>query len=152
MEIKNEYPPNIEEIDKALASKSKRGVLYAWSPDIFNPDGVDIPVWLIEHEKIHFVQQKGDPETWWKLYLAEPQFRFEQELEAHKKEYQVFCETSWQNDPLLAKQISKHDFPRFARTRAERRMYLKSICKRLSGPLYGNLTNEKKVKDLIVSN
>ena len=135
MEIKNEYPPNIEEIDKALASKSKRGVLYAWSPDIYNPDGVDIPVWLIEHEKIHFKQQKGDPETWWELYLAEPQFRFEQELEAHKKEYQVFCDSQGPDG--------------LHHSRSQRRMYLKSVCKRLSGPLYGNLMNEKKVKELI---
>jgi hypothetical protein len=55
-------------------------------------------------------------------------FRFAQELPAHIKEYQQFC---------------------IGQPRPMRRLYLRVVAERLSGPLYGNMVNYDKAKELI---
>lgn len=128
MEIKVEKPPNFEDIAAVFPMvRTQTGILYCWNHYIYNPDDVKLTAPLISHEEIHSDQQDGQPEDWWKKYLNDNVFRFHQELEAHRAEYQRF---------YVGSDI-----------RNERRQYLKFCAKRLSGPLYGNcVTFEKAVK------
>ena len=123
MIIINEYPPNIKQIKEAFPLKGRE--IFAWGGTIYSPSGVDIPVWLIEHEKVHFKQQKhiGGPEAWWERYLVDTQFRFEQELEAHQVEYRAYC--------------------RQTKDRNMHIRYLLVIARRLASPMYGSVVDAR---------
>ena len=121
------YPPNIDEISQVFPLKP--GVIFAWGDTIYNPSGDKLPSWLIAHEQVHQRQQDGDPETWWARYLIDPAWRFKQELEAHRIEYQRFC--------------------LYAHTRNKRRAFLKDISRRLSSPMYGNVRTYQQCRALI---
>jgi hypothetical protein len=49
-----------------------------------------MPLEILAHEACHSIQheQQFGPEAWWDQYLADKRFRFEQELQAHRIEYQ----------------------------------------------------------------
>lgn len=84
--LKGQYPPNIEEIRSAFPVS--KDVVYAYGDTIFAPEiEGEVPLDVIVHEEAHQRQQAGDPETWWRRYLAEPSFRFEQETEAYAVQY-----------------------------------------------------------------
>jgi hypothetical protein len=127
MDIVNEFPPNIDDIKKVFPITGKE--IFAYGNTIYNPTGVALPPWLIAHEEVHQAQQAGDPAWWWGHYLDDPQFRFEQELEAHIEEYRVFC-------------TAPSD-------RTGRRLYLRNIARRLSSPMYGNMVSYDKARRLI---
>lgn len=86
MKIIAAQPPNIEEIRKVFTFT--RRVIFAYDGNIYNPDRVPLTTPIIEHEKVHFVQQAriGNAE-WWRLYLADPEFRALQELPAYRAQY-----------------------------------------------------------------
>lgn len=127
--IEEAHPPIIDEIREMFPGCMKHGVLFCWGDTIFNPSGIVIPDYLIAHEAVHRGQQAGDPRSWWKKYLISPQFRFEQELPAHQAEYQQYA--------LMQP------------NRNARRVMLRGIIARLSGPLYGNMVTVAKAKALI---
>jgi hypothetical protein len=119
--IKEKFGPLV---DKAI---------FAWGDTIYNPAGASISHPLLLHELVHADQQRNHPqgvEGWWELYLQSDKFRLEQEIPAHRMEYKTFCEMKKEG-------------------RNERRLYLKSIVSRLSGPLYGNLMTFEKAKQVI---
>ncbi len=122
------YPPNIEEIRQVFPLKP--GTIFAWGDTIFNPSGDKLPSWLIAHEQVHQRQQDGDPETWWARYLIDPKWRFEQELEAHRAEYNMFSLSVLGN-------------------RNKKRAFLKSLARRLSSPMYGNIRTYQQCRVLI---
>ena len=111
------FPPNIEAIRARFPITGFE--IFAWDGTIYNPSNNMLPEWLIEHEKVHFRQQDGDPESWWARYISDDQFRLDQELEAHRVEYRVFC--------------------RYQKDRNKRSKYLMSIASRLASPMYGKL-------------
>jgi hypothetical protein len=74
---------------------------------------------LLAHETNHTVQQNGDPDSWWKRYLEDDEFRLSQELECYRKQYK------W-----LEKNI---------KDRNEKFYFLNHYAKSLSGNMYGNL-------------
>lgn len=118
--IKQGFPPNIEAIiERFPVVRELPGVIFAWDGIIFNPSGGHLEPWLVEHEKVHFKQQNRDPEGWWERYLKDTEFRLEQELEAHRVEYRVFC--------------------RHNKDRNQRARYLSMIAGRLAAPMYGNV-------------
>lgn len=125
-----DYPPNIDEIRQVFPLKP--GVIFAWGDTIYNPSGDKLTSWLIAHEQVHQHQQDGDPETWWARYLIDPVWRFEQELEAHRVEYNVFC-------------IS----PAVLGNRNKKRAFLKGLARRLSSPMYGNIRTYQQCRALI---
>lgn len=86
---------------------------------------------LMAHEPHHTKQQKeyGGPDKWWKEYLANPQFRYEQELECYRLQYQ------W-----LDKNI---------KDRNEKFKYLLHYAKSLSGKMYGNLVTTQEAMNEI---
>jgi hypothetical protein len=124
-------PPVFEKAREVFGDQVQ-GAIFCWGEEIYNPSGIDISSHLIAHEIVHSGQQslfKGGVEAWWEDYLKDQSFRLSQELPAHKVEYEHFCKT--------------------AKSRNERRLYLKAIAKRLSSSLYGNLVTFDKAKSLI---
>lgn len=123
IEIVDDLPPNYWDITEAIPEVHnwiRRGVVFAWSGTIYAPGSHGVlPVYVVEHEKFHFLQQDGEPAAWWQRYLADPQFRLEQEIEAHAVEHAVYC--------------------RQERDRNRRAQHLAGCARRLSGPLYGRL-------------
>ena len=111
------WPPNIEAIRKVLPVTDHN--IFSWGDIIYNPGGGELPLQLIAHEEVHFAQQAGNPKSWWKKFLKSPEFRLQQELPAHRTEYQVFCQHH--ND------------------RNERAVYLRALGRRLSHPMYGKI-------------
>lgn len=120
--IKYEQPPNIETLRKRFPIQ--RGVLFAYAPHIYNPDGAFISEALMVHEQVHLAQQGDAPALWWGLYLDDPEFRLLQEFQAHLAEYE--------HRKALA--VNRH----------ERRALLKQMAHRLAAPLYGGLITRRK--------
>jgi hypothetical protein len=128
MKIVKGLPPNYDEIIKVFPAVSDMsGIIYAWHDTIYNPDGGKVGDDLIAHETVHARQQAGDPSGWWRLYLENPLFRLQQEIEAHQAEY---------------------DYHRGSNRHVRRKM-LRSIAKRLSSPMYGDMVTYERARDLI---
>lgn len=117
MRVVNDFPPNIEEVREQFPLTGNE--LFAWGDIIYNPGGGRIPQQLIDHEKVHQLQQGDDVEGWWEKYLIDIEFRFKQELEAHKEEYRSFC--------------------RVTKDRNKQARYLIVIARRLASPMYGKM-------------
>lgn len=84
------------------------------------------------HEKVHIKQQKAmGVIEWWDKYLGDPQFRFDQELEAYQEQWRF---------------IKKN-----VKSRNDQFNFLKQIARDLSGPMYGGLLSYqealKKIKN-----
>lgn len=120
--IVQDWPPNIEEI-RAVLPVSERNI-FAYGEVIYSPGSPHLPEWLIAHEEVHFQQQDGEPDVWWRRFLADPAFRLEQELEAHRVEFRFFC---------------KENRDRNARSR-----YLRELGRRLSAPMYGGIITARE--------
>lgn len=115
--IKIARPPNFERIHAAFPDAGKKGVLFAYGEDVYNPSNVHIPPWLLAHEHRHCAQQwQMDPEVWWEKYITDHEFRYREELVAHAEEYAA---------------QAKMTRDRNARTRLEMR-----TAARLVAPLY----------------
>lgn len=123
------FPPNIHAIAEVFPSAMRPGVIFAYGKNLFNPSGIEISPSLMEHEKLHGERQRMiGVELWWKRYLEEPQFRYEEELLAHRAEYRKASEGV---------------------NRQQRRHHLHHIAKRLASPLYGKIkTFEQCKKDI----
>lgn len=120
MEIVNAYPPAYEAI---AATFDLRGIkpIFAWGDKIFNPHGITIGPELLAHERVHGERQKLDPagpSGWWQRYLQDAEFRFDEELLAHRAEYRAYCARV---------------------TRNQRHVALRHIAQRLSSRLYGSM-------------
>lgn len=113
-------PPNFDAILEKMPDADKAGVIFAYGERIFNPSGIEIPPALIAHEAVHCKRQHPydvvGPETWWVLYLNDPEFRYHEELLAHVAEYGV-----------LAQRMAD---------RNDRARLLHSTARRLIAPLY----------------
>lgn len=84
----------------------------------------------IMHEAVHIRQQeKMTPQTWWTLFLQDPSFRLEQEVEAYRAE------------AAFIKKVVKD--------RNAQAVFYNEIAKNLSGPIYGNMVNFSEALKLI---
>src|SRR4051812_20391167 len=83
-------PPLFEAID-AVFHVAGKPLLFSWGDRIFNPMRVHISPELMAHEAIHGERQ-ANVEAWWANYIMSPQFRFDEELPAHRAEYKSLCE------------------------------------------------------------
>lgn len=129
MEVVNDYPPMFDEIDARFHVRGKP-VIFTWGDQIFNPQGVPVSAALQSHESVHSRQQGADPSIWWRSYLKDGHFRFQQELEAHRAEYRWFVEHAARN---------------------ARRVALKQISRRLASPLYGNMVSPKHARSELLA-
>lgn len=122
MKIVNSIPPLFEEIDAAFNIRSKP-VIFAWGDKIYAPHQQgELPKALLAHEAVHGQRQiaySGGVEAWWRRYIAEPRFRLDEEIPAHKAE--------------LAHLLTKAKGP------SMRAHVLSVTARRLAAPLYGNL-------------
>ena len=129
MRIKNDWPPNIEEIRKVF--DPPKGVVFTYGDTIYAPGGETIEPHLMKHEETHERQQGKDPKGWWGKYLKDPQFRLEQELEAYSNQY-AYAKVIIRDRNALAK-------------------FLFEIARDLAGPIYGNILThgeaESKIKN-----
>lgn len=127
-------PPNYTAIVAAFPAANKPGVIFAYHDTIYVRGEVELTPSLLEHEKVHLRQQATFCEEvgagrsawlWWQHYLVDPQFRAEQELEAHIVEYAHVLKSGLNRDG--------------------RRKACAQIAARLSGPLYGRCIGKLKV-------
>lgn len=127
--IKAGRPPNWEAIARAIPASTKLGTLFTYGNVIYVTDGKPIPRSIVAHETVHVRQQEliGRDE-WWDRYLKDREFRFGQELEAHRVELAV----------ALTEGGRKH-----------KRMVAALIAKRLASPLYGNACPLPRARKLL---
>ena len=86
IKFKRGLPPNYELLAKHFPMKG--GEIFTYGNKIYTPSRLSPS--LIAHEKTHVRQQlKMGVEIWWARYIADEDFRFSQELEAHQVEYRA---------------------------------------------------------------
>lgn len=130
MKIIQSRPPNFDKIVKVFYGAERPGVIFAYAPNIYSPRDVNAPPDLVAHEMIHIErQEKIGVDVWWDRYLADPEFRFNEELLAHRAE--------------LA-HLLKH-----SANRNTRRMALKHVAKKLSASLYGRMVTREQAIQLL---
>lgn len=95
-----------------------RHTVWTYGDTLYNPGGIHVEDHLLAHEQTHTIQQEreGGPDKWWRRYLDDPTFRFEQELQAYAMQYAFYCE-------------QRTD-------RNQRFRFLHQLAGALSGPLY----------------
>lgn len=129
-EIVNAWPPNIHAIRAVLPVT--RDNIFAYGGKIYSPGSWRLDPALIAHEQVHFLQQAEiGVEAWWEMFLGSKKFRLEQEIPAHRAEWQYF---------LTQGPGRKH-----------RRVRLKQMAKRLSAPMYGRLLSTAAAKKAIAA-
>lgn len=97
-------PPNFEQILAAFPGASGPGVIFSWEDRIFNPSGRPIPGPLVAHEELHGRRHvlAGGSLKWWDKYIADPEFRYTEELLAHVAEMRAQpCRDRNYHDRLL---------------------------------------------------
>lgn len=117
------FPPNFREINAAFRVRGKR-ILFAYGDKIYNPARVDIPPELIVHEGVHGRRQGSDPDSWWRRYIENPEFRLNEEIVAHRAEYANLCARG-----------RDHELDRLAG--------------RLASPLYGQMITPDRARQLL---
>lgn len=128
MRVVHDFPPNWDEVN-AVFKVAGKPVIFCYGDRIYNPSQIDVTPALYAHELMHSRQQGDDPAGWWRRYIDDIAFRFEQELAAHQAEYIAAMKS--------------------APNRHARRTYAKAIAQRLAGPLYGHVVSPMEAKRLI---
>jgi hypothetical protein len=127
MKIVNQWPPNILEIRKVF--KIIKDTVFTYGDTIYAPGiAFELPQHLIVHEQTHSERQGITPGLWWEKYLQDTRFRFEQELEAYRAQYQYFKSNT-----------GRQQYRKFART----------LAKDLSSPMYGNIVDFTMALEMI---
>jgi hypothetical protein len=92
LKIVRDFPPNILEIDAHFHCIGD-SVLYAYGDTIYNPKGIHVPNFLLAHETIHMMRQMTTtPEAWWTKYIEDEEYRYAEELAAHRVEFAVLSQ------------------------------------------------------------
>lgn len=123
-------PPNFEAIAAVFPAARRLETIFTYGETVYISHDHQLPIWLIEHENVHIAQQETGPECWWQTYLANKAFRFQQELVAHRKEYEVLIANG---------------------NRILRRRAAQAISGRLAGPLYGHCCTKALAKRCLLS-
>ena len=108
-----------------------RPIVWSWGNKVFNPLGIEIPPEILAHEKVHGERQSSDPvriNAWWDKYLTDAQFRYDEELVAHRAEWHAY-------------------FRR--RPGKDNTEVLNKIAERLASSLYGGCCTVAQAKDAI---
>ena len=117
-------PPILEEVQKLMGKQITLEAGYVFTYGDTCHAIKPIPDWLVPHEKVHVIQQSLiTPKVWWEKWLADPNFRFEQELEAYRVQYKWVCEN---------------------KSESEAKKLLSDFANNLSGAMYGNIINYHK--------
>lgn len=89
MKIAIERPPIWDEAQKVFEISDR--AVFTYGDTLYNPANGHIDEHLMVHEETHMRQQGEDPHGWWLRYMASPDFRLYQELEAYHNQYVSFC-------------------------------------------------------------
>jgi len=130
MKILIKKPPNHKILSKVFDLTSKN--VYAYAPDIYNPNKCFLDPVVIIHEEVHITQQGDDPAKWWNRYILDPDFRFVQELEAYAIEYREICK-------------------KFKDRNVQAR-HLHTLANDLSSKTYGNICSVNEAEQAIKKN
>lgn len=122
MKIIKDYPPNIDRIREMFPLSGNE--IFAYGDVVYVPSGMPLTPELEEHEQTHINQQNGQPDVWWEKYFTDPQFRLDQELEAHRAEYKKFCSLN--------------------KDKNQQAKFLNLIALRLASPMYGSIITSKQ--------
>lgn len=115
------YPPNYAALKKRFNLPPAPKVLFSFGDVFYNPAGIVVSPFLVAHEEAHGPRQLDmGVLDWWQRYIDDPKFLFDEELVAHRAEYQSF--RAEVND-----QGWRHAH------------YLNEIAHRLAGSLYGKV-------------
>lgn len=127
--IYGQFPPNFDFIRAHFPMAGKRTV-FAMGDKIYVPSGIKLSPAIYAHELVHCDRQlKLGVETWWQKYVEDVNFRYWEELLAHRTEYRKLIE----NNP----------------GRPMRRAHLAETAKKLSHKLYGPMITFDKAKKAI---
>lgn len=131
--LKTERPPNFDQIAARFPRARAKGIVFAYAPYIYAPSHKSeaLPPELIAHESVHIArQERMGVEKWWKSYLENDNFRYVEELLAHRAEYNHLI----------------------GQSRHIKRSALKLTANKLSSPIYGGVvTKEDAMVDLSIS-
>lgn len=132
MRVIRDRPPLFDEIDARFNVRGKP-ILFAWGDRLYIPSGsLDVAPHLMAHEEVHGARQ-GTAEPgiilWWKSYLNDREFRLDEEILAHRAEYQSLISHSG--------------------GRQQRRRHLAITAARLAAPLYGRMISVSEAKKVI---
>lgn len=129
-EFKPGRPPNFDKIVKVFPMARGPLVIFSYAPYIYSPSLRPIDPSLIAHENIHIARQhKIGVEDWWDKYLTDFDFRFYEELLAHRAEYRVLSVN--------------------AKTFKQQCVALRIVAKKLAAPLYGRMINLSDAMQLL---
>ncbi len=122
-------PPNYEEILQHF--KPPPYAVFTYGDTCYCPDGRALAIDVAEHELVHIRQQAeyGSPSAWWARYINDPDFRFRQELEAYRRQYE-YAST-------------------YIKDRNQLFNYVLCLANDLSGPMYGDVMKRGEALKLI---
>lgn len=132
VKISTKKPPQwiLDSVKEKWGVKWENGTIFTYGDQISNCEG-SMTEDLMHHEPYHTKQQEkfGSVDGWWKKYLEDDEFRFEQELECYRKQYQ------WVKQNIQDRNEVFSQLMHYARS--------------LSGPIYGNLCSMSEALDKI---
>jgi len=133
VKISNEKPPSwiLDAVKNKWNVDWESNVIFTYENLITTSSG-KMTEDLIAHEQTHVRQQLeyiGGADAWWQEYLSNDKFRFDQELEAYRNQYQ------W----LVKNEKNKEEVFKF----------WKHYATSLSGSMYGNLVDYWEAMRLI---
>lgn len=83
------FPPNYSAIRRAFPHIRGRDIIFSYGDRIYYPSGAALAPELLAHEEVHCRRQAGDPAAWWARYIEDANFRLDEEVLAHRAEYQA---------------------------------------------------------------
>lgn len=138
MRVIDGWPPIIDEIRAAFPIADRSDIIFSWGESIYAPGGQQVSPAIMIHERVHCIRQishVGGVTGWWRSYLADPKFRLDEEILAHRAEFRF-----WATKPNANKPVDGF--------RSARLYHLTQIAKRLASPLYGlsiSMADAKKI-------
>lgn len=123
-------PPNFSDIVAVFPMARGNNVIFAYAPNIYTPSGIPLTHELIVHEQTHIDRQLTmGVKAWWDKYLSDKDFRWVEELLAHRAEYRELCS-------VLSVQ-------------AKRDKALKHVARKLASGLYNNMVTPKRAMEML---
>lgn len=129
-----DFPPMYDDIDAAFNVRGKP-VIFAWGDKVYMPgQACGLSKALTAHEAVHCERQlkyPGGIEAWWRRYIADQQFRLDEEIPAHRAELAVL-EARAKSPSMRSHAVSR-------------------TAARLAAPLYGNLITVSEAKRVLLA-
>lgn len=83
--ISKGLPPNIEKIKAVFPYQPN--TVFSYGDTVYTQDNENLSPDLLVHEAVHAKQHGDNPEAWWDKYIADTDFRLEQEIQAYAAQY-----------------------------------------------------------------